>query len=289
MTSVSNFSLFFYKENEKNKREVKRKDSCAKMIIKRGLAFFTLTILIFSLVSGNVFATECHGKSFYIKKNGNLRPILPDDEKAIEMYDAFYIDPCKTDGDTDKVLYLTFDAGYENGNVEKILDTLKEENAPGAFFLLGHIIRKNTDLVKRMSREGHIVCNHTENHADMTQCSKEEMCENLSRLESVYKEQTGETMEKFFRFPEGKYDEDHLSYAKEMGYKTFFWSLAYADWDNNKQMNTEKAKKILLENTHNGAIILLHPTSSTNAEILPDLIKAWRAMGYRFGSLKEFV
>ena len=259
------------------------------MIMKRGLIFFTLTLLIVSLASNNALAAQCQGKSFYIKKNGNLRPILPQDEKTIEAYDAFYIDPNKTDDDDDKVLYLTFDAGYENGNVEKILDILKKENVPGAFFLLGHIIRKNTDLVKRMSQEGHIVCNHTENHADMTRCSKEEMCENLSYLESVYKERTGEAMEKFFRFPEGKYDEEHLSYAKEMGYKTFFWSLAYADWDNNKQMNTEKAKKILLENTHNGAIILLHPTSSTNAEILPDLIKEWRAMGYRFGILSDFV
>ena len=259
------------------------------MIMKRGLAFFTLALLIFSLVSNNAFAIECQGKSFYIKKNGNLRPILPDDEKVIETYDAFYIDPRKTDEDADKVLYLTFDAGYENGNVEKILDTLKEENVPGAFFLLGHIIRKNTDLVKRMNSEGHIVCNHTENHADMTRCTKEEMRRNLSSLESVYAEKTGKPMEKIFRFPEGRYDEERLAYAKELGYKTFFWSLAYADWDNNRQMDAEKAKKILLDNTHNGAIILLHPTSATNVEILPDLIRAWRAMGYRFGSLSDMI
>ena len=116
---------------------------------------------------------------------------------------------------------------------------------------------------------------------------KEEMKENLSRLEEIYAECTGQTMAKIFRFPEGRYDETRLAYAKELGYKTAFWSLAYADWDNENQMNPEKAKKILLDNTHNGAIILLHPTSSTNAEILPDLIKEWRQLGYEFGNLAD--
>ena len=256
---------------------------------RRTIAFFTLMLLMFLTVANNALAAETQGKSFYIKKNGHLRPILPDDESVIEGYDAWYIDPNRRDEEDEKILYLTFDAGYENGNVEKILDTLKEENVPGAFFLLGHIIRKNTELVKRMSEEGHLVCNHTENHADMTRCSKEEMEKNLSELERVYNECTGKKMEKLFRFPEGRYDEEHLSYARDLGYKTFFWSLAYADWDNGKQMNPEKAKKILLDNTHNGAIILLHPTSETNAEILPDLIKEWRLMGYRFGSLSDLI
>ena len=257
--------------------------------IKIPTVLLTFVLIFSSLLNiSPLYAASCKAYNWYCRKNDSHEiPTLDADLAFINRYDGYYVNTNVKEND--KVIYLTFDAGYENGNVEKILDTLKEENVPGAFFLLGHIIRKNTDLVKRMSQEGHIVCNHTENHADMTQCSKEEMCENLSCLESVYKERTGEVMEKFFRFPEGKYDEEHLSYAKEMGYKTFFWSLAYADWDNNKQMNTEKAKKILLENTHNGAIILLHPTSSTNAEILPDLIKEWRSMGYRFGSLLDLI
>ncbi len=247
-----------------------------------------LIIFLFCVAMHPVaYAAESIPQNFYIKKNGQLRPVLPPDEKNIESYDAIYIDNKKSDSDEDKILYLTFDAGYENGNVERILDTLKAENVPGAFFLLGHIIRKNTDLVKRMSAEGHIVCNHTENHADMTRCTKEEMAKNLEALERVYTERTGERMEKIFRFPEGRYDTEHLAYARELGYKTVFWSLAYADWDNAHQMSGEKAKQILLSNTHNGAIILLHPTSSTNAEILPDLIKEWRSMGYSFGLLSD--
>ena len=251
---------------------------------------FVLITLIFVLCASIVLPTcaaEGTAQSFYIKKNGHNRPILPEDEKNIELYNAIYIDKNRADNDEEKILYLTFDAGYENGNVEKILDVLKEENVPGAFFLLGHIIQKNTNLIKRMQAEGHLVCNHTVNHKDMTKCSKEEMKENLSRLEEIYAEYTGGTMEKIFRFPEGKYDEEHLLYAKELGYKTVFWSLAYADWDNNKQMLPEKAKRILLDNTHNGAVILLHPTSATNAEILPALIKEWRSMGYKFGSLSD--
>ncbi len=240
----------------------------------------------FSMVQP-VYALECEPKSFYIKKNGHQRPILTDDQKIIEAYDAIYIDKNKNDGEEEKILYLTFDAGYENGNISKILDTLRDENISGTFFLLRHIICKNTDLVKRMHDEGHLVCNHTLNHEDMTKCSKEEMKENLARLEEIYTECTGKTMAKIFRFPEGRYDEERLAYAQELGYKTAFWSLAYADWDNENQMNPEKAKKILLDNTHNGAIILLHPTSSTNAEILPDLIKEWRQMGYKFGNLAD--
>ncbi len=256
---------------------------------KRSLAFITFILLLFSVLLMPVNALDSTPKNFYIKKNGQKRPVLPDDEKIIEVYDGIYIDKNRSDSDEQKVLYLTFDAGYENGNVEKILDTLKAENVPGAFFLLGHIIRKNTNLVQRMRAEGHLVCNHTENHADMTRCTKEEMAENLEALERVYTECTGAQMEKIFRFPEGRYDEERLFYVKELGYKAVFWSLAYADWDNAKQMKPEKAKKILLENTHNGAIILLHPTSATNAEILPELIREWRAMGYKFGNLMDLI
>lgn len=253
-----------------------------KVKIISAFAFFLILVMVMPMLT---FAAKETAKSFYIRKNGSERPHLPADEKNIEDFDAIYIDKNKEDNGEDKVLYLTFDAGYENGNIAKILDTLKDENVTGAFFLLGHIIRKNTDLVKRMHAEGHLVCNHTVNHKDMTQCTKDEMKENLLKLEQIYKECTGETMEKIFRFPEGRYDEQRLSYARELGYKTVFWSLAYADWDNENQPDPEKAKDILLKNTHNGAIILLHPTSATNAQILPALIKEWRSMGYRFGNL----
>lgn len=205
----------------------------------------------------------------------------------ILSYDGYYIDPHVDDESERRVLYLTFDAGYENGNVEKILDTLAAENVPAAFFVLDHLILDNTELVMRMQKEGHLVCNHTKNHKDMTKCPKEEMVKNLTDLEKLCEEKTGCAMSKYFRFPEGRFSEEALACAQELGYQTIFWSFAYADWDNDKQPDPERAKKKILENTHNGAVILLHPTSATNAAILPDLIREWKAAGYTFGTLDE--
>lgn len=223
---------------------------------------------------------------WYIKRNGNAPPILSPEFQTIERYDGYYIDR-NAASTGEKVLYLTFDAGYENGNIEKILDVLRQEGVPGAFFVLSHLILKNTELVKRMQREGHLVCNHTKNHKDMTACSREEMIKNLTDLEKICYEKTGKYPAKYFRFPEGNFDEPALATARELGYKSIFWSLAYADWDNAHQPKPEKAKKLLLANTHAGAVVLLHPTSSTNAAILKSLIEEWRAMGYRFGTLDE--
>ena len=182
---------------------------------------------------------------------------------------------------------MTFDAGYENGNVERILDVLHEESVPGAFFLLDNIIIKNTDLVKRMASEGHLVCNHTKNHKDLTKCTSDEIRDNILALEDIYRSKTGLEMSKYFRFPEGKYSEAALKCVSDMGYKTVFWSFAYADWDNGNQPNEAAAIKKILDNTHNGAVILLHPTSGTNAKILKTLIMKWREMGYKFGTLDD--
>lgn len=249
------------------------------------IALLSLLAISLSAITANAQAAD-KAINFYIKKNGHMTPVLAKELAMIENYDAIYMD---TDSAKkgDKVIYLTFDAGYENGNVERVLDVLKEENVPGTFFILGHIIRKNGSIVRRMAEEGHTVCNHTENHKDMTTLTSREMEENLKRLESAYLECTGRPMEKIFRFPEGRFNEATLKNAKELGYKTVFWSLAYADWDNEHQPKCEDAKRILLENTHAGAIILLHPTSATNATILKDLIKQWKKLGYRFGSIKE--
>ena len=203
----------------------------------------------------------------------------------LRKYNTFYINDKLCDGE--KKLYLTFDAGYENGNIERILDTLDSENIKGAFFVLDHLIIKNTDLVKRMAEGGHYVCNHTKNHKNLAGASKEAIIADLTKLEDIYREYTGLEMAKYFRFPEGKYSEHALRCVNDMGYKTVFWSFAYADWDNSRQPTSETAIKKILENTHNGAIILLHPTSKTNADILPALIKEWRNMGYEFGTLDE--
>jgi peptidoglycan-N-acetylmuramic acid deacetylase len=186
------------------------------------------------------------------------------------------------------VIYLTFDAGYENGNIARILDTLKSHNAEGAFFILENLIRRNPELVERMKSEGHLVCNHTARHKDMTKLSDEEIEKELRTLETLYSETFGATLAPFYRPPEGKFDRKSLAIAKRLGYHTAFWSLAYADWDNDNQPDPEKAKKLLCDHLHNGAVILLHPTSKTNADILDALLTEWENEGYRFGSLTEF-
>jgi len=187
----------------------------------------------------------------------------------------------------DKVVYLTFDAGYENGNVEKTLDVLKKHDACGAFFVLPAIIKSNTELIKRMANEGHTVCNHTYSHKSIAYMSKDKLSEELKKLEDVYREYTGQEMTKYFRPPEGSFSVDALKDLNELGYTTVFWSFAYADWDNKAQKDHSWAKKKILDNVHNGMVLLLHPTSSTNAAILDDVLTEIEKMGYRFGSLDE--
>ena len=252
---------------------------------------YTALILIVTILLNFTITASAYdgGVNWYIKRAGNKQPELPKEHSVIEKYNAYYIDKKLDDTSQTKRIYLTFDAGYENGNVEKILDTLKEKNVPGAFFILDHIIRKNTDLVLRMANEGHMVCNHTTNHKDMSTLSREEIKNNLTALERTYEDLAGLKMAKYFRFPEGRYSEYALASVNELGYKTIFWSFGYADWDDRSQPDAEASKKKILDNTHNGAVILLHPTSTTNAEILPELIDAWRAMGYSFGTLDELV
>lgn len=223
--------------------------------------------------------------NWYFKHTSNgVRPPIPAEMSFIENYGGYYL------GKDEPVIYLTFDTGYENGNVEKILDTLKNEDVPAAFFILDNLVLKNTDLVKRMAEEGHTVCNHTAKHRDMTSVmTAEEFERELCEMERIYRESTGYELAKYYRPPEGKFNEDNMMWANELGYKTIFWSFAYADWDNANQMSAKKAMEKILAETHNGEVILLHPTSATNAEILPGLIKAWRDMGYRFGTLDELV
>ena len=194
----------------------------------------------------------------------------------------------KNADEKNKVIYLTFDAGYENGNIEKILDTLKQHNAKGAFFILKNLIIRNTDLVNRMYEEGHLVCNHTSRHPDMSKIKDiNSFKDELEALEKIYFEYTGKELSKFYRPPEGKFCEDNLKFADELGYKTIFWSFAYADWDNSAQPDPQQAIKKIKENTHNGMIVLLHPTSSTNAKILDELLTYWESEGYRFATLEE--
>ena len=207
--------------------------------------------------------------------------------RFIEDYDGYYVDKKHGDECSERVIYLTFDAGYENGNIGRILDTLKEKGVPAAFFILANLVKTNTELVKRMVDEGHIVCNHTASHRDMTKLSDDEFAAELARMEKLYSDLTGHEIAKYYRPPEGKFSEANLKKAKELGYKTIFWSFAYADWDNNKQPDPERAIKLIIDNAHNGEIMLLHPTSKTNADILGRVIDELRAQGYSFGSLDQ--
>ena len=205
--------------------------------------------------------------------------------QELASMDAYYAQDT-----SEKVLYLTFDAGYENGNTSAILDALKKHQAPATFFVVGNFISENKDLIKRMETEGHIVGNHTMTHPDMSKIStKESFQKELSDVEKIYREITGKEMTKFYRPPQGIYSTQNLSMARELGYHTFFWSLAYVDWYQDNQPSKEEAFDKLLNRIHPGAIVLLHSTSSTNAQILDELLGKWEEMGYQFRSLDYLV
>ena len=191
------------------------------------------------------------------------------------------------DSDTKKI-YITFDAGYENGNIEKILDILKEENVKATFFILENLILSNRKLVERMINEGHLIGNHTCRHLNMSKVADIELFRReLEKLESLFCETYGVNMSKYYRPPEGCFNMDNLDWAEQLGYKTVMWSFAYADWDNNKQMTKEKALEKIMSTLHNGEVMLLHPTSSTNAEILKSFIQELKKQGFEFGTVDE--
>lgn len=210
-------------------------------------------------------------------------PVGNASSEELAQYRAYYL------GDTDKkTIYLTFDAGYENGYTAAILDTLKKHNVPACFFVVGNYIDSAPELVQRMVDEGHIVGNHTLHHPDMSAIAdKESFSAELTGLEEKFTALTGQPMQKFYRPPQGKFSEENLKQAQELGYTTVFWSLAYVDWYTDNQPTEEHAFSKLLPRIHNGAIVLLHSTSETNARILDELLTRWEQEGYTFGSLAE--
>ena len=213
------------------------------------------------------------------------RPVGNATIEELSRYNAFYAENTE-----EKKIYLTFDAGYENGNTPAILDALKKHEAPATFFVVGNFISENQELIKWMEAEGHIVGNHTMTHPDMSKISTQESFQKeLSGVEDIYKEITGKEMTKFYRPPQGIYSTLNLSMAKEMGYHTFFWSLAYVDWYQDNQPDPQEAIEKLTRRIHPGAIVLLHSTSSTNAQILDELLNKWEDMGYSFHSLNELI
>ena len=201
----------------------------------------------------------------------------------LARYDAYYAQDTE-----EKVLYLTFDAGYENGNTEPILDVLKKHNAPATFFVVGTYIESEPELILRMVEDGHTVGNHTWHHPDMSQISDmDSFKKEITAVEDAFLDVTGQEMTKYYRPPQGKYNETNLRMAKDLGYKTFFWSLAYVDWYEDNQPTKEEAFDKLLGRIHPGAVVLLHSTSATNAQMLDELLTKWEDMGYQVCPLSE--
>ena len=219
-------------------------------------------------------------------KTGGETPDMPGEFAFLRDCGALWLDE-NAAAQGDRVIYLTFDAGYENGNVARILDVLAEKDAPGAFFVLSHLIEANGELVRRMNDEGHLVCNHTAHHKNMTKLSDSEIADELSSVEALCRETLGFETAKFYRPPEGEIDERSARCAAALGYTAVMWSFAYADWDNERQPDKDAALRKLEDGAHPGEILLLHPTSATNAAILGRFIDDMRAAGWRFASLDE--
>ncbi|MCR3760955.1 delta-lactam-biosynthetic de-N-acetylase [Clostridium felsineum] len=231
------------------------------------------------------FNTQPH--EWYYMNKGKSEEQGPPKETSdyVPKYNCYYI------GDSSKkIIYLTFDEGYEKGYTPKILDVLKKHNAKAAFFVVKPYIESSPEIVKRMEREGHYVCNHTVNHKSMPSIYDEQKFKSeLDGVEKEYKKVTGKEMPKYFRPPMGKYSELSLYYTKKLGYKTIFWSFAYGDWETGNQPSKTEAKKKILSRTHNGTVLLLHAVSKTNADVLDELLTQWEKEGYKIGTLDELV
>lgn len=231
----------------------------------------------------NGLSTKEYNWYFKQIKNGTPPGPPPETTNFLNKYNTYYL------GDTSKkIIYLTFDEGYENGYTVPILDTLKKHNVKAAFFVVKPYIKSNPEIIKRMVAEGHLVCNHSARHPSMAALKdQEKFNRELKDVEEAFEEVTGKKMPKYFRPPMGKYSELSLNYTDQLGYKTIFWSFAYMDWEVNKQLSPDSARKKIMDKTHNGAIILLHAVSKTNALVLDSVITEWKNQGYEIKSLDE--
>ena len=254
-----------------------------------------LMLMIFSL---SIISMKNKEKTFYtssqelsnkkigwgIKRNDNHeQPDLgKNNKKVLENNNGIAIG-----NNTDKYIYLTFDEGYEAGYTTKILETLKENNVKATFFITAHYLNTQPELVKQMIDEGHIVGNHTVNHKSMPDLTEEKIKTEVMNLHTAIYEKFQYEM-KYIRPPMGEFSEKTLSVTNSLGYKTVMWSFAYEDWNEDKQPDETSAKQKILDNVHNGEIMLLHGNSKTNTNILGDIIKEIKNMGYEFKSIDEF-
>lgn len=244
-----------------------------------GLVLFEFTII--SSATNNVSnKLICWG---FKRAQNNNQPTLDTPSKDIlEKYNGFAI------GNSEKpYIYLSFDLGYEAGYTSQILDVLKENQIQASFFITAHYVNTQPDLVRRMIEEGHIVGNHTVNHKDLVKLSDDEIKKELTELSNIIYDKFGYEVT-FFRPPKGEYSERVIKIASELNYTTVLWSSAYDDWDENKQGREEYGKAKILDNLHNGCILLLHGTSKDNANILDSVVKETISKGYEFKNLDEF-
>ena len=220
-------------------------------------------------------------RSWYLVYNGHNTPGVQGG-LDYSKFNAYYV------GNTsEKVIYLTFDDGYENGYTSKILDTLKEKGVKACFFCTLPYMKKSPELVKRMKTEGHVVANHSVSHVACSGLGEDKLKAELAGVEEEYRKITGEELDKFFRPPMGEYSEMSLAIANNLGYKNIFWSFAYKDWVVEEQPGAQVAYDTVMSKYHNGEIMLLHAVSSSNTEALGKIIDSLKEQGYTFASLYE--
>lgn len=266
---------------------------------KQAKVLFLIPVLLAAFLAGRTTASEVkQWQSAYaivpqadnwglgFNESGSERqPTGNATAEELKQYDTYFLGSAQ-----EKVIYLTFDCGYENGNTKNILKALKKHHAKATFFVVGHFLETSADLVKKMLAQGHSVGNHTYHHPDMSSISTmESFQKELEDNAALFRQITGEEISKYYRPPQGKYSTINLKMAKELGYHTFFWSLAYVDWYEDKQPSHEEAFEKLTGRIHPGAIVLLHNTSKTNGEILDELLGKWEAMGYTFQPLSHLI
>lgn len=251
--------------------------------MKRALVWFF--VVVFTIVLPfTAAASPYSNKSYdwYFKRGHDHGPATTEPEYAalLKKYGGIF------QGNTNKkIIYLTFDNGYEQGYTAEILDELKKKHVSAAFFVTGHYLKTEPDLVKRMVNEGHIVGNHSWNHPDFTNVSNEKLKEQLQKVKDKYKEITGRNDMIYVRPPRGVFSERTMALTHKLGYIDVFWSLAFKDWETNNQKGWRYSYDNVMKQIHPGAILLLHTVSKDNAKALPKIIDTLREKGYKFKSL----
>ncbi|HLS09698.1 delta-lactam-biosynthetic de-N-acetylase [Lentibacillus sp.] len=253
----------------------------------RQYIFMAVTLILFFLacVPSQYVIHAAGGYGWGFKKNDDHEiPDVGRYKQILDEYGAYY-----ADFSGEKVVYLTFDNGYEEGYTDEILDVLKRHKVPATFFLTGHYVKSQPDLVERIADEGHIIGNHSYHHPDFTIVKRETMKEELETLEEAVAEVSDQKDIKFMRPPKGMFSENTLDWANELGYIHIFWSLAFVDWNTSEQKGWQYAYENIMDHIHPGAIILLHTVSSDNAKALDKMITALKKQGYQFRSLDHLV